>query len=756
MMGMIGVMAMGQQMFEKIYKGINNYVNSTSVQQTSDGGYIMGAWTDYSQDAYIIKTDSNGGINWTTGFNDGQGWILECVQQTSDGGYIGVGNISTHDLFIVRLNSNGAVLWAKYIDNGYYDQLQAYSIRQTYDGGFIVLATDDISHLYMSAMLIIKLDSLGNIIWSTAGGFNNGYYYDDNINVYSIEQTLDSGYILSGYSYTYSYFLIKFDSNGSYLWSNGYVGNGFMCVFNDAIPTNDGGIAAVGYAENNNPSVNLTKTDGNGNVIFSKTYGLSVIGYAYNVKQTADNGFIIGAYQSFGGNDNFYIVKTDSLGNLIWAKGYGGSLYDDPNTVLQTTDGGYAILGNSSSFTPDSSNVIYLVKTDANGNSGGCYESNPSNFDSTIIISATSLPFMNGMGLSNYTYANVNNLIFESGGHDSLLCAACDTPTVPGPISGNTLVCYGSVQTYTIYSVPNATSYIWTLPTGWTGSSTSTSITVTVDTPSANISVVSQNSCSISTTTRTLAVSVVIAPNQPDPITGDTVFCAGTSTAYSIAPVAGATSYTWTLPSGWTGSSSTNSITITSNSTSGYITVTADNLCGSSPPESLYVTVNPLPVVTAAPTDTMVCVNTSPYTLMFGNPLNGIYSGTGVSNGIFDPSTTGLGTFPVTYTYTDSLGCSDSAIQNITVDICLNINSLNSLNGINLFPNPAFNTITFYISGAKNYELMIADVLGNEIYHQPIINQQSTIINIVDWSNGVYFYQLTNSKETFRGKFVKE
>jgi type IX secretion system substrate protein len=47
------------------------------------------------------------------------------------------------------------------------------------------------------------------------------------------------------------------------------------------------------------------------------------------------------------------------------------------------------------------------------------------------------------------------------------------------------------------------------------------------------------------------------------------------------------------------------------------------------------------------------------------------------------------------------------------------------------------------------------DVLGQEVYHQAIINPNNTTINISQLSNGVYFYQLSNSKETLRGKFVK-
>src|SRR5665213_170845 len=83
---------------------------------------------------------------------------------------------------------------------------------------------------------------------------------------------------------------------------------------------------------------------------------------------------------------------------------------------------------------------------------------------------------------------------------------------------------------------------------------------------------------------------------------------------------------------------------------------------------------------------------------------------------------------------------------------------------VSVYPNPASSFITINnlppdLIGTIN-DLRITDVLGNEVYHQASRlnrdNQQSMVINISQWSNGVYFYQLTNNKETFRGKFVKE
>jgi type IX secretion system substrate protein/beta-propeller repeat-containing protein len=88
------------------------------------------------------------------------------------------------------------------------------------------------------------------------------------------------------------------------------------------------------------------------------------------------------------------------------------------------------------------------------------------------------------------------------------------------------------------------------------------------------------------------------------------------------------------------------------------------------------------------------------------------------------------------------------------------IPQVNSKYSISLYPNPTSGTFTLSCSlpqsGISNYELGIMDVLGRMVYTQAIVNQQSSIINVSQLSNGIYFYQLTNGKETYRGKFVKE
>jgi len=86
-----------------------------------------------------------------------------------------------------------------------------------------------------------------------------------------------------------------------------------------------------------------------------------------------------------------------------------------------------------------------------------------------------------------------------------------------------------------------------------------------------------------------------LTPIQPGAISGNANICPGTSNTYSIAAVSGATYYTWKLPNAWTGASTTNSITAKAGTTGGNITVTANNECCSSAPQTLIVRINIIP-----------------------------------------------------------------------------------------------------------------------------------------------------------------
>jgi hypothetical protein len=166
---------------------------------------------------------------------------------------------------------------------------------------------------------------------------------------------------------------------------------------------------------------------------------------------------------------------------------------------------------------------------------------------------------------------------------------------MPGPVSGNTTVCASSTQSYSIAAVNGATSYTWTVPTGWSfknNTPTSISVTAKAGTTGGNISVTANNACGASPA-RTLAVTVVTIPATPGTISGSASPCAGSKVTYSITAIAGASSYTWSVPRGWTINSGqgTISIQVTAGKTGqkGNLTITASNTCGTSSAGTLAV-----------------------------------------------------------------------------------------------------------------------------------------------------------------------
>ena len=250
------------------------------------------------------------------------------------------------------------------------------------------------------------------------------------------------------------------------------------------------------------------------------------------------------------------------------------------------------------------------------------------------------------------------------------------TPGQPGVITGLSSICPGTSQTYSISAVANATEYVWSLPSGWSGSSTGTSITLTAGNSGGTIGVSAKNECGTSTN-RTLVVAMQAAiPATPGVITGDTAVCPGISKTYSVTAVTNASEYIWTLPSGWTGSSTTNSITVNTGSSgsNGNISVIAKNSCGQSTPRSLAVNVKTGTPATpsAISGTTSVCPGTSQTYSVTNVPgvtytwsLPSGWSGSSTGSSI----TTTTGTNPGNISVTAKNDCGESASSILAVTV---------------------------------------------------------------------------------------
>lgn len=167
-------------------------------------------------------------------------------------------------------------------------------------------------------------------------------------------------------------------------------------------------------------------------------------------------------------------------------------------------------------------------------------------------------------------------------------------PNLPGNIQGVNYGVCSSTKTYSVNPVANATSYTWTVGTGATIASGQGTNSINVDFgpsfTSGTVEVVSVNSCGNSPSRMK---TVYAAPAKPAAITGNAAPCSGSSgNVYSVDPLAGASSYSWTVPSGAiiTSGATTNSITVDFSTSTGNITARGVNSCGSGAKKYLAIT----------------------------------------------------------------------------------------------------------------------------------------------------------------------
>lgn len=244
---------------------------------------------------------------------------------------------------------------------------------------------------------------------------------------------------------------------------------------------------------------------------------------------------------------------------------------------------------------PNTAGLVYSVSPVANATSYNW--SLPAGWVITSGAGTNTITVTSGTVAGNVS-VSASNSCGTSGVQAKALTLNPAIPATPVSISGPATVCPATTgHVYSISSVPNATTYTWNLPAGWviTSGAGSTSITVTAGAAgqNGNISVTAGNSCGTSAPQTYAVVVSPSRPSAPGTITGSTPVCQNTAgLVYSVAPVANATSYTWTLPAGWSISSGsgTNSITVTSGVAGGTISVAAVNFCGSSDaPQSINI-----------------------------------------------------------------------------------------------------------------------------------------------------------------------
>ena len=322
-----------------------------SVHQTSDLGFILGGYTssdssgDKTEDVagfndyWVMKLDSAGNIEWQNAINAiGSNYLY--VMPITTGGYLAAGcsnsdiagdkteiNYGGFDFWILKLNNTGEILWQKSLGGESDEWNINLSIHETKDNGFILggSSISNISGLKTDTCRggydywILKLDSIGNILWQKTIGGNSDDYLSE------IIQVFDGGYLLSGTSSS--------DSSAEKLENN------------------------IGLVDDKD--FWILKLNKNGDILWQNTIGGSKNDVSTDLVETYDFGYLLGGHSSsdidadkteasIGGYD-YWILKLDSLGDVEWQKTLGGSLNENFKNIFQTTDGGFTLIGSSTS-----------------------------------------------------------------------------------------------------------------------------------------------------------------------------------------------------------------------------------------------------------------------------------------------------------------------------------------------------------------------------------------------------------------------
>jgi PGF-pre-PGF domain-containing protein/uncharacterized delta-60 repeat protein len=369
--------------FDSVYEEWNRTFGGSgsdggySVQQTSDGGYVIGGYTSSfgggGWNFWLVKTDFLGNPKWNRTFGGSDADLGRSVQQTSDGGYILVGytrsfGVGGDDFWLIKTNSSGDHVWNKTF-GGASDE-KAYSVQQTSDGGYIIGGYTSSFGVGGGDFWLVKTNSSGDHEWNRTFGGSSGDYGE------SVQQTSDGGYLLAGMTTSSfgagsnDFWLVKTNSSGDHEWNRTFGGTNSDKAYS-VQQTTDGGYILAGGTSSFGAGSNdfwLVKTNSSGDHEWNRTFGGASDDEAYSVQQTSDGGYILaGETQSFGaGGYDFWLVKTNSSGDHEWNRTLGGSSNDQANSIKQMSDGGYIFAGETQSFGVGNKD-FWLVKVKATG-----------------------------------------------------------------------------------------------------------------------------------------------------------------------------------------------------------------------------------------------------------------------------------------------------------------------------------------------------------------------------------------------------
>ncbi|HEU5164246.1 MAG TPA: PKD domain-containing protein [Chitinophagaceae bacterium] len=347
----------------------------------------------YFPDALVVKLNNTGAIQWQKALGGTGSENLLCIQPTADGGYITCGYTFSNDgdvsgyhpgnkeadAWVVKLNSSGGIQWQKALGGSGCDY--ANRVLSTSDGGYIMAGhTDsndgDVSSSREKDVWIVKLNSSGTIEWQkTLGGTHDEFDY-------ALQSTTDGGYIIAGNTNSNDgdvrgfhggesdAWIVKLSNSGTIEWQKTLGGSLYDCA-KSVKPTADGGYIVSGETKSNDGDVNganhgsqdawVVKLSNNGALQWQKTYGGTGDEKGQSIQLTTDGGYFVTGYAFSNNGDvsgnhgvqDAWVFKLNTGGDLMWQKALGGSGNENAQCIQTTSDGGIIVAGQAGSNNGD-------------------------------------------------------------------------------------------------------------------------------------------------------------------------------------------------------------------------------------------------------------------------------------------------------------------------------------------------------------------------------------------------------------------
>ncbi len=388
--------------FEKEYyhNANDNTDNYYNFVQTADSGYLMG---DYLR---MLKIDKIGNLQWMKRFENPP-YTLSAFSKFQNG------YIATGTELIVKLDSVYNIEWLK-IQNTVLNVPLITKIIEC-NGGLIFFGIIDLGG--DAGIFVYKMDYQANIIWAKVYRYSTtAAEFPGDISLFSdnsmiISGRTDSLFLPNAFS---DIILFKIDSVGNLIWSTRFKNTNPSEHINYGIShvaTQDSGIALLAFT---NKRTILIKTDNNGNMVWSKHYSSGTSSRSYSILEEQNRNLVFAGQfigsDSIGYFERAFLIKTDSLGNLLNTRGYSGSRFNYAGCVKKTYDGGYGL--STACLNGWGNNSFGFIKTDSMGYTNNCgtdepvfVETIPSLIQSNIAIFDSSI----SITLSNATY-NAQNI----------------------------------------------------------------------------------------------------------------------------------------------------------------------------------------------------------------------------------------------------------------------------------------------------------------------------------------------------------